>query len=497
MSAKKTIFLTGAAGGMGIATINEFLKYPDKFTLRILDLPTPQNKEKLKKYEGNKSIEFMWGDLRNDEDIWNGVNGADYVLAVGVLGASQCDEFPEDGFRTNYGSTKKIIEAIKAQPNPDNIRMVYIGTVAMTGDRMPPIHWGRVGDPIKPSIYDYYATSKVAAERAVIESGLKHWVSLRQTGIMPIGQGGGDAPIVSHQPLNNVLEFISVYDSARLMVKICEENVPEIFWRSVYNMGGGESWRKTTIEGYDAIFSSLGIDYRETFEPNWYARFNFHGQWFLDSDKLDHMMHYRTQTYEQFQAFENKKAQEAMQDNTQPMEAPTAAQIYEHNQFVFNKPGGVLNVVENRDTEGIKVWFGSQEEYEAIPGWDKFIVYRPIGKPIVLDHGYDETKPAAELDLEDVQGAAKFRGGKCLSAAMEKGEMYKPLEWECAFGHQFTATPYLVLKGGHWCDECERGYWNYGEIAKVNPFFAQVWTPLHGAHETYKVKKVADDLIVK
>ena len=44
---------------------------------------------------------------------------------------------------------------------------------------MPPIHWGRVGDPIKPSMFDYYAVSKVAAERYVIESGLKYWVSLR------------------------------------------------------------------------------------------------------------------------------------------------------------------------------------------------------------------------------------------------------------------------------------------------------------------------------
>ena len=38
--------------------------------------------------------------------------------------------------------------------------------VAETGDRMPPVHWGRVGDPIKPSMFDYYAVSKVAAGAA-------------------------------------------------------------------------------------------------------------------------------------------------------------------------------------------------------------------------------------------------------------------------------------------------------------------------------------------
>ena len=37
------------------------------------------------------------------------------------------------------------------------------------------------------------------------------------------------------------------------------------------------------------------------------------------------------------------------------------------------------------------------------------------------------------------------------------------------------ASPKLVLKGGHWCEKCEASPWNYDEIAKKNPFFAQVW----------------------
>ena len=82
----------------------------------------------------------------------------------------------------NFGGTRHLIEAVKKLGQDDTTRFVYIGTVAKTVDRMPPIHWGRVGDPIKPSMFDYYAVSKIAAERYVIESGLKYWVSLRQTG---------------------------------------------------------------------------------------------------------------------------------------------------------------------------------------------------------------------------------------------------------------------------------------------------------------------------
>ena len=79
--------------------------------------------------------------------------------------------------------------------------------------------------------------------------------------------------------------------------------------------------------------------------------------------------------------------------------------------------------------------------------------------------------------------AAEFRGGKCLSETMEKGDFRTPLEWVCQFGHKFKASPVLVLEGGHWCPECLPTPWNYDEIAKGNPFFAQVWKPLHGENE--------------
>ena len=53
-----------------------------------------------------------------------------------------------------------------------------------------------------------------------------------------------------------------------------------------------------------------------------------------------------------------------------------------------------------------------------------------------LNHGYDESK--AILDMKDLQGAAQFRGGKCLSEKWE-GDVYAALEWECAFGPSLRA----------------------------------------------------------
>ena len=156
----------------------------------------------------------------------------------------------------NFGGTRNLIEAIKKLGQNDSTHFIYIGTVAETGDRMPPIHWGRVGDPIKPSMFDYYAVSKIAAERYVIESGLKYWVSLRQTGIMGPAMAKIRDSIQFHNCLDNVLEYVSDRDSGRLMCHLASYmetgRLPEAFWGHIYNHFIGISGHNTTlsIKGY-------------------------------------------------------------------------------------------------------------------------------------------------------------------------------------------------------------------------------------------------------
>ena len=65
----------------------------------------------------------------------------------------------------------------------------------------------------------------------------------------------------------------------------------------------------------------------------------------------------------------------------------------------------------------------------------------------------------------------------------DKGDMFTPLKWESARGNVFEMTPNLVLKGGHRCPEELPWPWDYDTEAKINPFFAQVWYPLHDKDE--------------
>jgi len=106
-------------------------------------------------------------------------------------------------------------------------------------------------------------------------------------------------------------------------------------------------------------------------------------------------------------------------------------------------------------------------------------------KGLLLDHGYDEAKPVEQLTIEDMRQAAVFRGGVCVSDSMQQGDLYTPLQWKCHNGHVFTATPYLVLKTGHWCPECcAAPPWNFDELAKHIPFYAQLWYDDHAQEES-------------
>lgn len=198
--------------------------------------------------------------------------------------------------KVNTTAAQYIVDAVKAQPNSDRIKVVYIGSVAQTGHRNAPVHWGRTGDPINISVYDHYAISKTIAERIFVESGIKHWACLRQTGILcPELLFKGSDPITFHVPLDGVLEWATTEDSGRLLANVCEKEVPDEFWNRFYNISSGPSFRLTNYEFESKLLKAIGCPAPEKiFEPNWFAIRNFHGQWYTDSDLLEGYLHFRS-----------------------------------------------------------------------------------------------------------------------------------------------------------------------------------------------------------
>ncbi len=494
----KKVLLTGASGSMGNFALKELAKTENY--IRVFSLDNVKERSFFKPYKRSKNIEFIYGDLCNYSDVYKALEGIDIVIHLAAFISPYADEKPKLSFKINYGSTKNIIDAIKARGMENTCQLVYVGSVAMTGDRMPPIHWGRVGDPLKPSVFDYYALAKIAAERLVIESGLKYWVSLRQTGIISERMLSIRDSIIFHQPLNNVLEYVSDKDSGILVKNLCND-LPDNFWQHIYNIGGGDKMRASSYNLYKRIFGIFGFKKLDLlFDTKWFALRNFHGQYYLDGDKLENYLHFRNNGMEYTEMLQTALLYGFAGIIRVLLKIPfikkLAARIIKD---VFKKltkgPRGTMDFINNNNEDAISAYFISKEEWQNIPDWDKFEPYEHWNEAIFIDHGYDEKKPPEELCLEDIKGAAEFRGGKCLSESMVTGDWNTPLKFECAFGHSFTGSPRLILEGGHWCDTCEREYWNYHEIAKKNPFFAQVWYPLHSKHEIpHPVKKEVNEI---
>lgn len=472
-TARRRVLLTGATGNWGRATLRELLSR-DKVDVVAFAMPTEGDRRVLAEFAGRGRLEIFWGDLTRYEDVARAIAGVDTILHVGAVVSPLADAYPRLARRVNVGSMQNIIRAVKALPDPASVEVVGIGSVAETGDRQAPVHWGRVGDPIRVSQFDEYGQTKVIAEKLLVDSGLPRWAWLRQTGIFHPGMLEIRDPIMTHSPFAGVLEWVSDVDSARLLAAIAE-GAPEAFWQGIYNIGGGEGWRLTNWELQNAIGRAMGVaDIRKWYDREWFALTNFHGQWYTDSDHLDELVPFRHDTW----GAAMSRALAAA-----PASVRNAGKVpaWIVKNFVMkplaHKPRGTMHAVRCRDNEEVGAHFGSSDRWARIGDWSQFQVPEPSRTPSFLDHGYDESLPVREWSTSMYRDAASFRGGELLSGDAVTGDIATPLVWRCAFGHVFAASPRLVLTGGHWCPECVRDAASYRAQAERSPFLAQVEFP--------------------
>lgn len=474
---KELVLLTGASGSMGFATFKLLWEKRERYDIVLFLLPTRKHRKQFRKYE--QGIKIVWGDMLNREDVVEACKGIDWCLHPMAFISPAADRDPEMAHKVNARGTQYLVEAIEAE-NPEHIRLVYVGSVAEYGDRLPPVHVGRTGDPVMPSLFDHYAISKVKGELAVMQSKIKHRVSLRQTFIMIPGLFSLTDPIMYHQPIHSYMESITARDSGRLLVACLELGKDSGFWREYYNISGGPSCRTTYVEFLHRIYSMLGVRFRKVMERRWFALKNFHMLFYEDSGILNDYLHHWEggQSLEDyFQEVQKRmpwylKATAWYAKLIPPYRAFVEAATRRKLKKLAYKEDGTMAWITNQDTGKINAFYGSMQDYQKIPGWDQPLPSLDPDQPHVrLDHGYDEAKK--NLSLDDLQKVAEFRGGT-LKVGEWDGNMHSSLKWLCCQGHTFTMTPHAVLKGGHWCVECISPPWNYQAIAGKNRFAAQV-----------------------
>lgn len=130
---------------------------------------------------------------------------------------------------------------------------------------------------------------------------------------------------------------------------------------------------------------ALGVpDVRRWYERNWFATQNFHGHWYTDSDQLESLLHFRTETFEQALASAIASA---------PAHLRLAGHVPSRlvKRFVIKpltlKPRGTMSWIDSRDDSRIRACFGSRAQWEQIGTWSTFDPPDPTRRPTYLTWG--------------------------------------------------------------------------------------------------------------
>lgn len=490
----KIIAMTGVSGNMGREALAQTM-VTEGVRARILLTPKKKNdklERELKKRYGDR-IEVVRGQIYDADACKRLVSGADVAIHMAAVIPPRSDKDPKASYLCNYRGTVCLADAVfSAVPQP---KLIHISTVAVYGNRTLEHPWGRPGDPLLPAAYDYYALHKMLAERYVMERGIRHWAVLRQTAMLygcivfdNISDG-----LLFHTTLNGPLEWVTDRDSGYLIRRIVEKEIAgenDGFWNDVYDISGGAENRCTGYDTFVEGFSVMSGSPQKYFKPSDCETRNFHGLWFADGT-LQKMFGYQRNTFKDFWKATGKKYRVFKLARI----VPAAAIRF----FVFRRLLKDANTparwVKDGNTGRVIAAYGSMEAAKMLSGqWRDFRLERAEDhgaaekdpktacKGRLLSHGIDEGKRPEDWTIEDMRKAAEFRGGKCLSDQIG-ATPYDKLEWQCSEGHIFSASPFTVLKGGHWCPECAPQPWRYDALAAKTPYYAQVWYDSHGKDE--------------
>ena len=146
--------------------------------------------------------------------------GADYLIHLAAVIPPSADHDDALTMTTNRGGTKNLIDAVVATGN--RARFIHISTVAIYGHRNEKHPWGHVGDPLVTSAFDVYGLSKTMAEYSVLESDLRCWAVLRQTGVLydNILMNNIQDGLMFHTPWNVPIEWVTARDSGMILIAI-------------------------------------------------------------------------------------------------------------------------------------------------------------------------------------------------------------------------------------------------------------------------------------
>lgn len=500
------IALTGATGNMGREALLELSKLEIVDKIKILVSPTSKKRGEMviNRCKQNKNkVEVVYGNISNFEDCKRLIEGTNYIFHMAAVIPPKADKFPQRAIDCNEKGTSNLIKAIaEVTPQP---KFVHTSTVALYGNRNYLCPWAQVGDPLLVSPLDVYSVTKLRAEFMVMESGLENWAVLRQSAMLHpnmLKDNMSDG-LMFHTCFNAPLEWVTSHDSgvliANIVLRDSKEDLGNKFWKHCFNIGANNTNQITGYETLNDGFKLIGGTAKHFFKPNFNATRNFHGVWFYDGNKLNDLFDYVSQNLEDYWKQIAKKYWYYKFGKIVPKSMISKFTI----QKLFKDNNSPAYWYKTGDTAKLTAFFGSKEEYERVSkNWSEFNLIVENKSPngdkidfnklkdrknaVLINYGYDYTKPDSEITKQDLIDVATMHGGKLLSKSFETGNIYNKVKWLDQDGNEFEATPYSVLRAGHWNNSCYHTFtWDFDRLSKKDKIYAQIWNTSHSENENY------------
>lgn len=290
---KKTILVTGASGTVGFEVIKQ-LSVLEKYNTIAFDL---KSKKSIKKLDALKEkIQIVYNDI-SSPNAFSSLTKIDAVIHLAAIIPPLADDAPALANKVNVEGTKNLIKHLEKH-SPDAFFM-YSSSISVYGDRIEHPYI-QVNDPLKPSLGDKYAETKIEAEEFIKSSALD-WTIFRLAAIMG---GHKMSKLMFHQPLNTALEIATPQDTARAFVNGIEKQSQ--LSKNIYNLGGGESCRISYKHFLERSFAIFGLG-AMNFPPYSFADKNFHCGFYDDGSHLEDIVHFRHHDLEDYFAMEAEK----------------------------------------------------------------------------------------------------------------------------------------------------------------------------------------------
>jgi nucleoside-diphosphate-sugar epimerase len=223
------ILITGGAGNFGRTLAQAFKR--QGHGLRILDLPSCD----FSLFDDWENTRIIPGDILDPGSLKEHLEGADWVFHLAAILPPVSETNREITFKVNVDGTRSLLDACASLSKVPKV--VFASSISVYGDTTG--EEGVIGPdhPVKPT--DWYAESKVEAEKILFTSGLPY-VNLRISAI--VIPAFLDPPEPWSFMSDQKIELVTLGDLVEAMTSL--ERLEKALNRTLI-ISGGEKWQMT------------------------------------------------------------------------------------------------------------------------------------------------------------------------------------------------------------------------------------------------------------